>query len=143
MVKQQLDRLGLHFHHLGLAVEGPELAKTFLQAIGYTLGMPVNDPQQRVNLIMCHHDTMPSVEIIYRQDSAGPLDHLLARNRNGLIYHLGYLTEDLDRALELMEEGLGLRVLCLSDPRPAVLFGGKHVSFYEIEGFGMIEIIEA
>jgi hypothetical protein len=30
----------------------------------------------------------------------------------------------------------------LSPPQPAVLFGGRKVSFYSVAGFGVIEILE-
>jgi hypothetical protein len=35
-----------------------------------------------------------------------------------------------------------LRLQCVSPPKPAILFGGRHVSFYMIIGIGQIEIIE-
>jgi len=37
---------------------------------------------------------------------------------------------------------VGLRVLCISDPKPSVLFGGRNVSFYQIDGVGMVEMLE-
>jgi hypothetical protein len=134
--------LDLEFHHLGLAVESAEPAKTFLQAIGYDIGDTVRDSLQNVDLILCRHVYMPSVEIISRVGESGPLDQMLAKHRSGLIYHQCYMTRDLLGTLDVMETDLGLRVVCLSEAKPAVLFDGRMVSFYQIDGVGMIELLE-
>jgi hypothetical protein len=36
----------------------------------------------------------------------------------------------------------GLRVIPISEKKPAVLFGGRMVSFYNVAGIGLIEIVE-
>jgi methylmalonyl-CoA/ethylmalonyl-CoA epimerase len=51
------------------------------------------------------------------------------------------VTADLSATLGAMEEG-GVRVVCMVPPTPAVLFGGCRVSFYNIVGIGLCEIIE-
>jgi hypothetical protein len=134
--------LDLEFHHLGLAVKSAEPAKTFLQAIAYNIGHAVRDSLQNVDLILCRHVYMPSIEIISRVGESGPLDRMLAKHSSGLIYHQCYMTRDLLGTLDVLETDLGLRVVCLSDAKPAVLFEGRMVSFYQIEGFGMIEVLE-
>jgi catechol 2,3-dioxygenase-like lactoylglutathione lyase family enzyme len=137
-----MDTLGLQFHHLGLAVRKPEDARRFLTAMGYRVGDVVFDPEQNVNLHMCTHDVMPGVEIIYPGESGKtPVDRLLARHDSGIVYHVCYRTDDLAGALAAMAEA-GLRTLCVSPPKPAILFGGERVSFYMVDGFGLIEIIE-
>jgi methylmalonyl-CoA/ethylmalonyl-CoA epimerase len=130
------------FHHFGLASKNPEFAATFFRSLGYETSDLVHDPLQKVDLIMCKHPSMPAVEIISPGGVEGPLDRMLAKHANGLIYHLCYITGDLERALSFMETDLGLRVMCLSEPKPAILFGGKAVSFYEVDGIGMVEIID-
>jgi len=35
-----------------------------------------------------------------------------------------------------------IKSICVSNPKPAILFKGANVSFYYIIGFGLIEIIE-
>ena len=47
-----------------------------------------------------------------------------------------------DRSLEALEDDGRLSVYSVSSPKEAVLFGGKRVSFYLIEGVGLIEIID-
>jgi len=132
---------GLRFHHLGLAVGSPDPAKSFLVTLGYGVGESIFDPLQNVHLTMCQHPSMPAVEIICKGEGAGPLDRLLARQPEGLIYHMCYATGNLEQALVAIT-GSGLRAYCVSPPKPAILFGGKLVSFYQIIGMGLIEIID-
>jgi hypothetical protein len=132
---------GLVFHHLGLAVRKPEGALAFVQGMGYTVEPAIFDPLQNVNLIMCSHAQAPAIEIIYRGKSDGPIDALLAKHTNGLIYHCCYVSSNVDKSLEGLSD-VGLRAVCVSPSKPAVLFGGASVSFYQIAGVGLIEIIE-
>jgi methylmalonyl-CoA/ethylmalonyl-CoA epimerase len=131
----------LAFHHFGLAVKQPKAAISTLSLLGYKIGPLVFDPIQNVNLILCEHPTHPAVEIIFSGVGKGPVDNLVQRHASGIIYHLCYETEFLDRALVRFQEA-GIEVLCLSAPRPSVLFDGHKVSFYKILGVGMIEILE-
>ena len=135
-----MNGYGLVFHHLGLAVKDPETATTFLRDLGYRIGDAVYDPQQNVNLSLCTADDFPDVEIIWPGDGKGPLDGMLSK-RDGLIYHQCYATDDLDTAIAAMEAA-GHRVFTLAPPRPAILFDGLKVSFYEVVDFGTIEIID-
>lgn len=132
---------GLKFHHLGLAVRSPELARSFIEGQGYHIGDTVFDFRQNVNLILCEHENEPPIEIIYPADAKGPLEGLLGRHENGIIYHACYISDDLGKTLASLEEAQ-LRPVCVSSPKPAVLFGGAKVSFYNVIGMGLIEIIE-
>lgn len=135
------NQFGLRFHHLGLAVDDPEVAILFLSGLGYRTGDTFFDPLQNVHLLMCVHASMPAVEIIYPAQGAGPLDKLLAKHKKGLIYHMCYSTDDLDASIKSMETDERIRLICISPPKRAVLFGGKEVSFYLVAGVGLIEII--
>ena len=50
--------------------------------------------------------------------------------------------DDIDAIVNSLEYAK-LRVLCLSPPKPAILFGGRMVSFYRVIGFGIIELLQA
>ena len=136
------NKWGLAFHHLGLAAKDPKAAAQFLAGLGYRIGPMIFDPLQNVRAALCAQDHMPDVEIICPGEGEGPLDKLLAGQREGLVYHMCYRSADLDRSLEALEDDGGLSVYCVSPPKEAVLFGGKRVSFYLIEGVGLIEIID-
>lgn len=69
------------------------------------------------------------------------MDKLAQRFAAGIIYHLCYETNDLTAALAELAAA-GLRPLCISPPTPAPLFGGRPVSFYNVGGLGLVEILE-
>jgi methylmalonyl-CoA/ethylmalonyl-CoA epimerase len=131
----------LVFHHFGLAVRRPDEAKAFLSLLGYRIGEPVFDSAQNVHLLMGTHATEPAVEIIWPGDSHGPVTGLIDRHTSGIIYHVCYETDDLTAALAGCESA-GLRPRCVSPPKPAPLFGGRPVSFYNVIGLGLVEILE-
>jgi methylmalonyl-CoA/ethylmalonyl-CoA epimerase len=134
------NKFGLKFHHLGLAVKKPEDALRLLTGLGYTIGITVRDHLQNVNLALCTRRGMPAIEIIYAAETPGPLAEILKSNAS-MIYHICYESKNLERSLHAMESE-GNRVLLISPPKPAALFGGRHVSFHLVSGFGMIEILE-
>ena len=137
-----MNAFGLRFHHLGLAVRRPRDAVRFLGGLGYKVAEPLFDPEQNVNLIMGRHQgAMPDVEIIYPAADKSPIDGFLAERRDGIVYHLCYVTADLVATLAALAES-GVRAVCKAPPTPAVLFGGRKVSFYDIVGMGLVEIIE-
>jgi len=135
-----MNRYGLEFHHLGLAVVDPDEAVRFIAGLGYTLSPQIYDPLQRVNLIMCHSPGRPAIEIISSSGGTSLLDGIL-KNRTELIYHLGFMTRDLEASLQAIKED-GNQILCVSPPKAAVLFAAKPVSFYYVSGFGLMEIIQ-
>jgi hypothetical protein len=131
----------LQFHHLGLAVRRPEEALKFLGLLGYKLGAPVLDPAQNVHLQMCTHPTQPAVEIIWPGLGPGPVDKLTSRHSAGIVYHVCYQTDDLAAVLQQWERA-GVLVFCVSKPVPAPLFAGRKVSFYNVVGLGLVEMLE-
>jgi len=136
-----MNQFGLSFHHLGLAVRRPAEALTFLHGLGYQSSDAVFDPEQNVNLIMCTHAAMPPVEVVYPAEGKSPIDGVLGRHGNGIVYHACYVAHDLGRSLAQFEAA-GICAVCVAPPKPAVLFGGREVSFYNIVGMGLVEIID-
>lgn len=134
-----LDRL-LRFHHLGLAVRQPEPALAFLRTLNYEIGPRVHDELQRVNLMLCTSESMPDVEVVFRASEAGPLDAILKRT-DAQLYHVCYEVDDLEAVLLAMRED-GHRPHCVVPRTPAILFGGRLVSFYYLGGFGLVELLE-
>jgi catechol 2,3-dioxygenase-like lactoylglutathione lyase family enzyme len=133
------NRFGLRFHHFGLAVPDPDEAFRFLRALGYDLGPVVFDALQSVNLALATHPEMPAVEVVWPSDLPSPIDRSLRRG-GPLVYHLCYVAPAPERAIALIEED-GFNIVPIAEPKPAVLFGGQRVSFYNIDNIGLIEII--
>ena len=135
-----MHQFNLQFHHVGLATRQPEISLSFLQGLGYTLGPGIFDPEQNVNLVLCHHGGMPDVEVVYPANSPGPLDAILSGGGESF-YHFCYETADLTGSLASLKSS-GHRVVCVSSRKPAALFGGRFVSFYRVKGFGLVELLE-
>jgi len=131
----------LEFHHFGLAVRRPDEGRKYLTTLGYEIGAAVFDPGQNVHLQLCTHPGHPPVELVWPGSASGPVDKLAQRHVSGIIYHLCYQTSNLAAALAGFEQA-GLNVICISPPQPAPLFGGRPVSFYNVVGMGLIEILE-
>jgi methylmalonyl-CoA/ethylmalonyl-CoA epimerase len=131
----------LKFHHFGLAVRRPTEARIFVSALGYQIGEAFFDPAQNVHLQLCAHQTHPGVEIIWPGDTKGPIEKLTDRHAAGIVYHVCYETDNLAAALAQLAE-VKLRFVCISPPTPALLFVGRKVSFYNLVGIGLVEILE-
>jgi methylmalonyl-CoA/ethylmalonyl-CoA epimerase len=112
-----------------------------LRALGYELGPVVFDPLQRVNLVMATHRDLPAVEVIAPAGDDGPLASLLRKDAE-LVYHVCFATADREATLEALKRA-GVRVLPVLGPTPAVLFGGRSVSFHRVAGFGLIELVSS
>jgi methylmalonyl-CoA/ethylmalonyl-CoA epimerase len=131
----------LRFHHLGLAVRDQGRALRFLHTLGYHAGESVRDDAQNVNLVLCTAPGMPTIEVVSRTSEPGPLHAILERT-DAQIYHVCYETDDLPETLKCLRDA-GHKPYCVVPPTPAVLFGGRRVSFFVLRGFGIIEILEA
>ena len=139
-----MNKFGLKFHHLGLATRLPEQAAAMLEGLGYQgPSEPIYDPLQHVNLALYHHPLMPDVEVIYEREDEqeSPLAAILKNSRQ-MIYHQCYLTDDRQRSLQVIHDG-GLRVMTVSEAKPAILFQGQSVSFHMVVGYSLIELLEA
>ena len=135
-----MNQFGLAFHHLGLATTAPELAKRFLLGQGYHVVNELYDEYQKVNLIMCSHDSQPDIEIVFPADEKGPLDKVLSNN-SAHIYHTCYTSKNVEASINQLKAS-GLRVLPIVQSKPAPLFNHANVSFYMVKGFGLIEVLE-
>lgn len=135
-----MNEFGLTFHHLGLAVAAPSGAIRFLSGLNYTIGDETIDELQNVRLRLCTSDDMPAMELIYPLETPGPLDNML-KNAKEMIYHNCYETESISDSVNAIKNH-GLRVITISDQKPAILFGNRPVAFYYVPGFGLIELLQ-
>jgi methylmalonyl-CoA/ethylmalonyl-CoA epimerase len=132
---------GLKFHHHGLAVKKDAQALDMLHFLGYAPGEKIFDPLQNVYVRLCTSPVHPAIEIVMPgPEGKSPIETLISKY-DELIYHTCYETDNLAVTLAALEEK-GLRCLCIAERRPAVLFGGRHVSFYKVFGWGIIELLE-
>lgn len=135
-----LTDFALRFHHFGLAVRNIDSARKVLEGMGYRCGKDVYDPLQEVTLVWCEHAAMPAVEIVAATEKPGPLDSIIAAS-DASVYHLCYGAASIEASVSAIREA-GIRIIPVVPPKPAVLFGNRLVGFYQVKGFGLIEIVE-
>src|SRR5262245_59066487 len=123
----------INFHHIGMAVRDFAPARDFYASQGYHHGTPITDPLQDVELLFCTKPASPSIELVKPLRDTGPIANYL-KQQDGYIYHVCFEVSDLQAALKQVYGTR--RYICISAPKPAVLFGGRHVSFYYSKGIG-------
>lgn len=130
---------GVTFHHFGLALKDFSKALRFYTHIGYQCTTPVIDPIQRVELVFCTAQGHPAVELIKPIDKQSPI-HSYLNKANEWIYHTCYELDHIER------DGPALfaqvRAICVSPPKPAILFNHRLVAFYYINDVGLIEVLQ-
>jgi hypothetical protein len=62
------------------------------------------------------------------------------KSQDECFYHVCFEVSDLAAALLRIYQKR--RYICASPRKPAVLFGGRHVSFYYAKGIGLVEFLE-
>ncbi len=127
------------FQHIGLAVRDFAAARDFYALQGYHCDVPVTDPLQGVELLFCTKTGSPSIELVKPLHERSPVANYL-KQQSECFYHVCFEVSELQAALKKVYGAR--RYLCVSPPKPAVLFGGRHVSFYYSRGIGLVEFLE-
>ena len=114
-------------------------AISFYQNLGYKCGKEIVDLNQDVRAILCKSNCLPSIELVKPLNNNSPLQNYLKRN-NEIIYHTCY--EVNMSKVSINDMFVNNNYLCVSDPKPALLFNNRNVSFYYVKDVGLIEILE-
>jgi methylmalonyl-CoA/ethylmalonyl-CoA epimerase len=128
-------------HHLGFAVPSiSETAEEFALTMSANWdGEIIHDPLQRVRVAFFSPiDTRnPVFELVEPDSEASPVTNFL-KKRVGL-HHVCYEVDDLELPLHAAQS-LGL--VRVSDPKPAVAFGGRKIAWVCSRRFLLIELLE-
>jgi hypothetical protein len=114
-------------------------ARDFYAFQGYEIGQSIVDPLQEVELLFCTKAGAPSIELVRPLHDRSPVANYL-KSQDEQIYHVCFEVADLAAALARVYGAR--RHVCVSPRKPAVLFGGRHVSFYYAKGIGLVEFLE-
>lgn len=102
------------------------------------VGPLIHDPLQRANVAF-----LPApggrLELIEPASADSPVHSIIKRGLS-LHHHVCFEVENLDRMLELCQNK-GMRVV--SEPKPAVAFGGRRISFVLGSDMLLWELLEA
>jgi methylmalonyl-CoA/ethylmalonyl-CoA epimerase len=133
-----MDESAYHFHHAGLACRNLEQEVQWFSMLGYRKeGSLFTDPLQGINgQFMLLGSSR--IELLESLPDSHVLDNWLARGSP--IYHFGFEVADLQRSLDALG---ALRAKVVSDPKPAVAFGGRRVAFCMRPNRTLIELIES
>jgi methylmalonyl-CoA/ethylmalonyl-CoA epimerase len=132
------ESLLLGLHHVGVVTRDVEECAALYRALGYEVSATFHDPVQKAAIVLCARPGESLVELIAPEDPSSPAAGLLKRIRAGA-YHLCYEVADLAVSVQ------GLRALrfgALTEPAPAVAFGGRRVVFLWSALTGLIELVE-
>ena len=134
-----MHALGFELHHTGYAVEQIEpLAEKYRSRYGYTIATAIlHDPLQTAFVQFLKLPRSSSYLELVAPDS--PQSKLTgALKRGGGLNHLCYLCGPIEQAIAHLEsEGM----LLISDPKPAIAFGGRRICWLYGEGLP-IELVE-
>jgi len=129
----------INFHHYGLALKDFNNAIKFHANLGYQCSEIIFDSLQNVELVLCTSDNFPTVELVKPYNSNSPISNYLKKN-NEMIYHVCYEINNYEEDLiRIFGEN---RAICVSTPKPAILFENRLVSFYYITDVGLIELLQ-
>ena len=128
----------LKFHHFGLALRSLNEAKLFYSKIGYKVSKKYTDNLQKVNLMLCTSNKMPTIELISPINKSSPISTYLNK-LNEVFYHSCFEVKNLN-SIEILKKKFNAK--CVSQRKESILFKGKLVSFYYLKNIGLLEIIE-
>lgn len=127
------------FHHFGLAVKDFRHAIRFYDNLGYDIPEAIFDPLQDVELILCTSPGQPAVELVKPVGDHSPVTNFLNKN-NEMIYHTCYELEDIETDIDVLFQSN--RAICVSKPKPAILFDNRPVAFYYLNNVGLVEVLQ-
>lgn len=124
----------MKLHHIGIATEDIEKTKEYCKKVYKVINETeiVYDEKQTSNLCMLTLEDGSMIELIQGERVNSFVE------KKQYIYHLCYQVEDIvDKIREFRENG----GIIMSQPKPAVLFGGKEVAFVYTQ-IGIIELLQ-
>jgi methylmalonyl-CoA/ethylmalonyl-CoA epimerase len=132
--------MNLKFKHLGVAV--PDIQRAlpiYHELLGYRLTSgPFDDPIQKVSVcFIAPPEEGPELELISPLTTDSPIKKVL--NSGGGAYHLCYETGQLEDA---MTEFSAKGCLMVSEPVPAVAFGGRRIVWLYTPTRQLLELVE-
>jgi methylmalonyl-CoA/ethylmalonyl-CoA epimerase len=129
------------FHHVGVAVPDLEKARAFYsEAMGFQLAAgPFDDPIQKVTLCFVGSPApgRAPTELICPLDTISPVNRYLAKGIGA--YHVCF---EVEGVAETLRELWGKGCVIVSEPVPAVAFGGRQIAWCFTPTKQLIELLE-
>lgn len=124
----------MKIHHIGIACDNIKEAIADFSKYHEVQDKSeiVYDPLQKASLCMLYTNTGLDVEFI----SGEQVNKLIKKGIS--YYHLCYEVENLD---DIIEKYIVMGAMMISEPKPAILFGGRRVAFMYLP-YGLVEFVE-
>lgn len=124
----------MKFHHIGIACVDIDQMKQYMDRLYDVVNVSdkIYDNLQEAELCMITLHDGTQVELVHGK----PVEKLVKKRQ--FLYHICYSTNDIEGKIEEMEN-MGAKTI--SEPKAAMLFGGKKVAFLMSE-MGLIELLE-
>ena len=128
-------------HHVGFLVRDlASAAQEFAERLGYVVqSLPIEDPIQTAEVQFLRQPGSDSwLELVTARGDSSKL--ATALDKGGGLHHLCYEVPDILAACQhLREHGM----LLLTDPVPAVAFGGRRIAWLMDRSRLLLELVEA
>lgn len=135
--------LGFRLLHVGVAVPAIDPVTESLTALfGYrVVSGPFNDPIQKVkvNFLTTSASDIAEIELIAPLSEDSPVQSMLKKGQGGA-YHLCFETSDIEAALA---HAVNNGCIVVSQPVPAVAFGGRRIAWFYTCARQLFELVEA
>lgn len=124
----------MRLHHIGIACADINQMKRYMAQLYDVVKISdkIYDNFQEAELCMITLNDGTQVELVHGK----PVEKLVKKKQ--FIYHICYSTNDIEQKIEAMES-MGAKTI--SEPKAAVLFGGKKVAFLMTQ-MGLVELLE-
>ena len=128
----------MRIHHVGYLTKNISKAEAAFAALGYGIERPVkHDSIRQINITFMVNDDY-RVELIEPDSKESPMYPLLKKYKN-TPYHFCYITEDLDKEIEILKE---IGYMVIQEPEKAPCIDDKRVCFLVHKDMGIIELVE-
>lgn len=133
------DVIELALHHLGVLVRDIPIRSRDYEAMGYRMRSSViHDPLQTAYVCFLSLPSQPGLLELVAPD--GPESKLAqAAKMGGGLHHLCYATFDLEQSIAELYDG---GALIVSNPKPAVAFQNRRISWLINRDRLLIELLE-
>lgn len=124
----------MKIHHIGIACDNIENAIAEFSKYHDVLDKSdiVYDPLQKASLCMIYTNTGLDVEFISGEQ-------VTRLTKKGISYY--HLCYEVDKLNDIIEIYLKNGAMMISEPKPAILFGGRRVAFLYLP-YGLVEFVE-
>jgi len=128
----------MKIHHLGVLCERLEETSTTFQKLGMAVIAETKDDIRKVKLIFLTTETGEILELVSPTSSESVVSDLIKRYNNS-VYHVCYISENLENDIEELEKQ---NFLVLIPPQESIAFNNNRVSFLFHKNTGIIELVE-